>query len=539
MSFDRKMSPQHSTWQNGTVTQNSSTATGKCAGAALQFAPGTTSVEVTVAISLVSVAGARANLEAEAQNKSFETCRQDANTAWNEALGVVALGAGDTTSGNDSNARKLYTALYHAQMAPTHVHDFDGKYRGMDGAVHQLQHPATDVYMSDMSIWDIHRTELPLLNLLQPRQGLAVVSSLALMASEGGDIPRWPLADVYTGCMIGNHANAIVLDTAVKAGLASLPEQTWHGLLNAMVAAASNASEPHVARPGLLECDKLGYCPQDKVEGGSAYTLAYAFDDWSISRMAALLNESGVEEHFGATAQRFKNVWNEKKLRFCPRHSDGSWECAVDPELNTWLAQGGKFWTEGNEAQWRWFVPGDPAGLVALFPSPAKFVSELDKFMTEPHSNPSTFLPNGGYWAGNEPDILAPWLFNFAGRQDRTQYHTRWLMDHRYGLGGDGLPGNDDFGTLSSWFAFAAMGLYPLTGSAGYIVGSPLFEKVVLPGRNATILAHNQSSSNVYVSSLSLNGVTLQGDEARFISHAALQGARLEFWMSATPPTLL
>ena len=101
---------------------------------------------------------------------------------------AIQMGSADSTS--TVNLRKLYTALYHAQMAPTHVHDSDGRYRGMDGEVHQLDEPDS-VYMSDMSIWDIHRTQLPLLNLLQPQQGLAVITSLWKMATEGGDIPRW------------------------------------------------------------------------------------------------------------------------------------------------------------------------------------------------------------------------------------------------------------------------------------------------------------------------------------------------------------
>ena len=82
-------------------------------------------------------------------------------------------------------------------------------------------------------------------------------------------------------------------------------------------------------------------------------------------------------------------------------------------------------------------------------------------------------MPDVGYWAGNEPDILAPWLFVFGGCAYHTQYWTRWLVDHKYSALPDGIPGNDDYGTMSAWLVFASLGFYPLSGAPLYIIGSP------------------------------------------------------------------
>lgn len=160
--------------------------------------------------------------------------------------------------------------------------------------------------------------------------------------------------------------------------------------------------------------------------------------------------------------------------------------------------------------------------------------------MAASQSQPSTLLPNEGYWAGNEPDLLAPWLFAFAGDASRTQYHTRWLVANRYsafGQRGAGLPGNDDLGTLSSWCVWACLGLYPLTGRDLYVLGSPALDvaNVTFGGGELRIVAHDQSPDNVYVRRIELNGVARTEP---FVTHAELVAAtaggvgRLEFFMA-------
>ena len=96
--------------------------------------------------------------------------------------------------------------------------------------------------------------------------------------------------------------------------------------------------------------------------------------------------------------------------------------------------------------QWRWFVPQDINGLIDLFGDKQYFVEQLNEFFSRSKDDITNALPNPYYWAGNEPDILAVWLFNYADRPDLTQQYSRYLLDAQYTSQPNGLPGNDDYG---------------------------------------------------------------------------------------------
>ena len=216
----------------------------------------------------------------------------------------------------------------------------------------------------------------------------------------------------------------------------------------------------------------------------------------------------------------------------CPRTRTGALRCPLDPKLPYPFE---KHYVEGSALQWLWFVPHDPLLLVQLFGSNASFVAKLDAFMVDARRRPlGNSMPNGyGYWAGNEPDLLAPWLYAFAGAQHRAANTTRWLTEHKYSDAADGVPGNDDFGTLSAWLVWATLGLYPLAGSDGFVVGSPRFGEVELrspDGQRLTIRAHNASAANTYVERAALDGQLLATPFVRF--RDLIGGATLECWMS-------
>jgi len=197
---------------------------------------------------------------------------------------------------------------------------------------------------------------------------------------------------------------------------------------------------------------------------------------------------------------------------------------------------------EGDAWHWRWFVPHDPEGLISLFSSKQKFVNDLSNFFSLSNLDPFNILPNPYYWAGNEPDIFAGWLFAFAGRPDLTQEYIRMVMATRYSSDVDGLPGNDDYGTMSAWYVFASLGFYPQSGGPKYIMGSPIFDKVVLNittstyNTTLTILAHNPRAPNIYVQKVSLNGELWK---TPFFNHSQLfssKGVTLEFFMGDKKP---
>jgi len=229
---------------------------------------------------------------------------------------------------------------------------------------------------------------------------------------------------------------------------------------------------------------------------------------------------------FYSRSKNYKNVWNDQYKFFCPKTTSGEWDCPP-----TWINVFDERYVEGDAWHWRWFVPGDVKGLISLFGSDAAFADQLDYFMYRSEFDPLNVLPNPYYWAGNEPDILAPWMFNFANRPDLTQRYVRWNMDNKYTTDPDGIPGNDDYGTMSAWFLFGALGFYPLAGSTTFMLGSPLFPKVTIirPSGNLTVIAHNWSKDKYYIDKVTVNGVQVT---TSFIDWDQIKSkSTIEFWL--------
>jgi len=351
---------------------------------------------------------------------------------------------------------------------------------------------------------------------------------LLTIARDGGDIPKWPLANVYSGCMTGQHAFIMIVDALHKN--LTLPEADLTFLYQTMVKEATQGV-PHSGRDGLEDYLSKGYVPNDKSGNGASLTLEYAFDDWAVSVMALYMQDEASAAVFRNRSRNYANVFDKTKLFMCPRDSAGVLHCR-HPTQQFYLNHD---YTEGNAWQWTFFVPHDPLGLVALFGTKEAFSDKLNECFSRSRVDPFNVLPNPYYWAGNEPDLLHAWMFVFAGRPDLTQQWTRWLVQHKYTTGPDGIPGNDDYGTMSAWVMMASFGFYPLSGFPLYIIGSPSFPSgtLNLPGGVVvSMVANNWSEKALYVASVSLNGTPLAGP---VLQHSQLiAGCTLVFEMSET-----
>jgi len=239
-----------------------------------------------------------------------------------------------------------------------------------------------------------------------------------------------------------------------------------------------------------------------------------------------------MQKRFLNRSKNYKNTWNTEKQLFCPKSLSGEWNC---PDL--WTDVFDQRFVEGDAWQWRWFVPHDPTGLMSLFNDTQHFVSQLDEFFSRSEYFESNFMPNPYYWAGNEPDIFAAYLFAYAGRADLTQRYVRWNMDNKYTTGPGGLPGNDDYGTMSAWFVFNALGFYPqpATPDSVYILGSPLFQEVTvhLPSGDLHIIAHDNSANNYFVEKVMFNEQPLSGPFLYHTNFTSGTNNTLEFWMNS------
>lgn len=479
---------------------------------------------VKVAISPVSEAGAIANLDAEVADFDFDRVRAQAKQEWTQALSVLDIDAPEHAR------RSAYTALYHTMLGPTLFMDADGQYRGSDNAVHQAKGFTN---YSTFSLWDTYRALHPLLTLVQPekRNSDFVNSMLAHHEhSPYGMLPVWSFHGLEDWCMIGYHAVPVIADAYVK-GIRGFDADK---ALKAMVETANYG--PY---DGIAQYRELGYVPIDEEGEAASKTLEYAFDDWTIARMAQAMGKTDIAATFDKRAGNWRNAFDKDTGFMRARKRDGSFRTPFDPSASGY----GTDYTEGNAWQYSWYVPQDVAGLAAAHGGSDKLLARLDEVFNA-KVDPSIFEHMeditgliGWYAHGNEPSHHVAYLYSYAGQPWRTQARLKQIMDTQYADRPDGLAGNDDVGQMSAWYVFTALGFYPVApGSGEYILGRPFLPKTAmrLPnGKTFTIVADGLDDRHTYVGSVSLNGKPLQ---RTFLRHdEILAGGELRFSMQAEP----
>jgi predicted alpha-1,2-mannosidase len=431
-------------------------------------------VTVRVGISFVSVAGAEAALRAESAGHGFGAVRTVARRRWNQALGKVRVGGG---SGRQT--RTFYTALYHALLAPRTFDDVGGDYIGMDGAVHQAR---GRTQYADFSGWDVYRTEIELLALIEPRRASDMVQSLIADAEQSGCLPRWPYANGQGMTMVGDSADPIIAAAAAFGATHFDHAAALAAMLRGATAPCQSANGEYVERQGLASYLNLGYVPFDEdvnkrnansiygsptaVWGSAATTLEYAIDDFSIAQFAGA---GPTYDEFISRAANWRNLWEPGARTVEPRFSNGTFPDPYD------TLEGGGF-VEGNAAQYTWMVPQDPPGLFRRMGGPSRAAARLDDFLRVLNAGAGGTHTDHAL-LGDEPTLETPWLYDWLRRPWKTQAAVRRGL-RLYSPSPAGYPGNDDLGTLSAWYVFGALGMYPAQPGTGTLaLATPLFER--------------------------------------------------------------
>lgn len=477
-------------------------------------------VTVRVGVSFVSVEGARRNLAAESRGRGFGAIAAAARRRWAAALGRVRVAGGPPRL-----LDTFYTALYHALLAPRTFSDVGGEYVGMDGQVHRAR---GYTQYADFSGWDVYRTQVPLLALLVPRRAGDLMRSLLADAAQSGCLPRWSYANGQSMTMVGDPAGP-ALAAAAAFGARFDRGAALAAMLRGATEPCRSANGEYVERQGLPEYLRLGYLPLDldagvrnansiygdpeAVWGSAATTLEYAVADFAVARMAARAGDAATYREFIRRAANWRRLFNPASGMIEPRYADGSFPPGYDN-------LGGGGFVEGNSAQYTWAVPQDPAGLVARLGGPGPAARRLDRFLRRLNAGPGGTHTDHAL-LGNEPTLHTPWLYDWMGRPYKTQAAVRRALLTLYDAAPDGYPGNDDLGTLSAWYVFAALGLYPEVPGAGVLaLGSPLFARAevrLADRRRLLILASARAgagrgaravapASAPYVDSLRLGG---------------------------------
>ncbi len=539
------------TWQDATVRAGTSEASGGTTFGAKGFVPPakgsggwvvldtsrSASVEVHVGISYVSEENAEANLLAEnPPGSTFERVRETAHSAWNDTLSRVQV-----EGGTHDEQVVFYTALYHTLLGENLASDVDGRYRGMDGKVHSLAAPQKAQY-STFSGWDVYRSQLQLLTLLEPDVAGDFAQSLLNQANQnGGEWDRWTHNSGITHVMNGDPAAPSIADILAFGGSNFDARAAYKSLLlAATVPTAHDLSKEGCEvecvgqRPSLDQWLKLHYIPVGaNAWGPAADTLEDATADFAISELARRMGDDSTHSQFLVRAQYWKNIFNPQATSeggyIQNRNADGTWP-KFSPESDDGFV-------EGSAAQYLWMVPFNAQGLFTMLGGNEKASRRLNAFFYKPDGSLAV-TESGGLHAelNNEPSIETPWLFDFLGQPWKTQEAVRKVLNSIWTNSPRGMPGNDDLGEMSSWYVWSAIGMYPeIPGRAELVLGSPLFTAVHIrrPAGDIVVKAHNAGTNAPYVQSLKVNGKTTTKTwlPERFVDH----GGTLEFELGATP----
>ncbi len=436
------------------------------------------SVDIIIGISYVSAENAKLNLEKEIGNKDFGTVLRENIEAWDRVLGRIKI----ADTGREREKQIFYTALYHVLLHPNVVSDVNGDYPLYEAQGHG--NSQNYIRYGLFSMWDTYRNVHALLNLLYPDQAQDMLYTLEAMTLEAGHAPRWELYGSEVNLMVGDPALSILSEGYVKGFKFHHPDSLFSVLYWEATDTVGNW------RPGNNWYWNKGFIPEKTrgVWGSVSTTLEYCYHDWALGQFAHKLGRDRDAEKLIKQARTWRTFFDKQTMVLRPKDKHDKFISPFDPAAmnSSWFVSlfvknhGGPGFVEGNAYQYTYMVPHDIHGLINLFGSVKEFSRNL-----------VNIFENGYFTLWNEPDMLYPYLLGIDKQQiDYMQKQLQFLRTEYFKTDPDGIPGNDDAGTLSCWYVFSALGFYPVNPASGeYFLGVPLFQdiQIELPQTDAIL----------------------------------------------------
>lgn len=473
-----------------------------------------------VGISYVSIDNARANLNAEQPKFDFEKNRRASTQAWNKLLSRIQV------EGTDDKKTVFYTALYHMLIHPNILQDVNGDYplMGQNGVGNITKGNRYTTF----SLWDTSRNLHPFLSLVYPELQSDMVNSMLGMAKESGWMPKWELLGMETEVMVGDPATPVIADTYLR-GIRDFDVQSAYQFLTK----SSDANSNNLLRPEANDYNNLGYVPVDNEgtwDGTVSTSLEYYVADYALGQLAKALGKEDDFVKYNAKSTGYKKLFDQSTGMLRPKYRSGEWLTPYDPELGRDFEPAPGY-VEGNAWNYRFYVPHDMNGLISLLGGDKPFLEQL-----------LMCFETDNYDMANEPDITYPFLFNYVkGEEWRTQQKVLELINQHYLNAPNGIPGNDDAGTLSTWVAFSMLGIYPLSpADMNFTLFTPSFEQISIQlseqyyGGNTLLIRANKATADAqYIQQKRFNGKVITD---YFLSHQLLsKGGILEFDLISKP----
>ena len=454
-------------------------------------------IEVKMGVSFVSIENARLNMNTEQPDFNFDKVRAAAGKMWNDDLSRVMV-----EGGTNDDKTIFYTAMYHLLIHPNIIQDVNGEYPMMESL--KVGHTDGNRY-TVFSLWDTYRNVSTLMTLLYPEKQLDIIRTMIDMYKESGWLPKWELYGRETLTMEGDPSIPYIVDAYMR-GLRDYDIETAY---EGMRKGATTPGEFNLLRPDNNDYMSKGYVPlREQYDNSVSHALEYYIADWNLSLLADALGKKEDAKLFRERAMGYKHYYCKEFGTLRPILPDGTFYSPFDPKQGENFEPSPGF-PEANAWNYTFYVPHDIKGLAKLMGGQKKFVDKLQMVFDK-----------GYYDMANEPDIAYPYLFSyFKGEAWRTQKLVRELLGKYYHNAPNGLPGNDDTGTMSTWAIFSMMGFYPACpGDLDYVVTSPTFNKVTIrldekfyPKGELVIESARKTPEDIYIKEVTAGGKKLKG----------------------------
>jgi predicted alpha-1,2-mannosidase len=467
-------------------------------------------VEVKIGVSYVSIENARENLEKETFNKSFDAIYKETYKEWNDLLSRIKV------EGGSKEAKTIfYTALYHTLIHPNTLNDFNGEYPEIKtGKIGKTSNTRYTVF----SLWDTYRNLHSLMSLVYPEQQSDMVKSMLNIYDESGWLPKWELNATETTTMVGDPAGIVIADTYFRGIKDFDIKKAYEAMLK-----SADKLENNPLRPGLEDYIKKGYLTTKSTSSGSVSTTQeYNISDYAISQFANELQKKDDYNRFALRSVSYRKLFDKQFNLLRPKNDDGSWYSPFNPNTGANFEKNIGF-IEGNSWQYTFMITHDINGLIKLMGGKKEFTKQLQKVFDQRQFD-----------MANEPDIGYPFLFNYVNAKEwKTQKTVNKLIKEHFKNTPDGLPGNEDTGTMSAWIIYAMMGIYPISPvDPLYTLTIPFFDKITINlnnkyYNNEQLIIQKQGVVDGFIDEILLDG---RPYKTYFISHENLvNGKNIQF----------
>lgn len=525
-------------------------------------------VTLRLSTSYISVDQAKKNFGYEVQGKSFDDIRTAAQDAWNKKLGVIKV-----KDASDTKLVTLYSNLYRLNLYPNEQFENTGT---AANPVYQYASPVSAATGSSSTtatgakivtgklyvnngFWDTYRTVWPAYSLLYPKFASEIIDGFVQQYRDGGWIARWS-SPGYADMMTGTSADVAFADAYMRGVQLKDPLATFDAAVKDATVVSSNSA---TGRKGLDTSEFLGYTSTSLGQSVS-WSLEGYINDFGIGNMAAKLatdpdivknHPERIQElkddaaYFTNRAKEYVNLFDPSTGFFRGKDSSGAFSSsAFDP--TSWSGD----YTETDGWTFGFAVPQDVNGLANLLGGKDALEKKLDLYLSTPEVANNTGL-NGGIiheqaeardtrlgqlGMSNQPAHAIPYMYDYTNDPAKTQALVRQIMQRLY-VGdeiGQGYPGDEDNGEMSAWYVLSSLGIYPdQAGSSSWLIGSPQFDNATVTtdaGKTIVVNAENNSTKNVYVQGLTVNGAVHDSTSIDQSELTSADTTTLDFSMGAT-----